>query len=92
MSATLVYWATEGGNRLRALKLTICSEEDRPEGGLANVRRRRLCRILREAVAQGARLGYRDLCMIMLASKATLKRDMVFLRKQGFDIRLRGNG
>lgn len=69
---------------MRSLKLTVCAEEDR--GGMMSVRRRRLSRLLEEASLQGGRLSYRDLSMIMLSSKATLKRDMSHLRRSGFKI------
>jgi DNA-binding transcriptional ArsR family regulator len=82
MSGTLVYWVPEGGNRIRSLKLTVCSDED--HGGVSFVRRKRLSRLLKEASMQGAKLSYADLCMIMLASRATLKRDMNYLRKAGY--------
>lgn len=86
VSGKLVYWVPEGEGRLRTLKLTVCAEEDRLSGGLANLRRRRLGRIMAEAVSQGARLSYRDLSMIMLVSKATLKRDVSHLRKNGMEL------
>ncbi len=79
-----------GENRLRSLKLTVCSEEDRQSSGLADLRRRKLSRLLREALSQGARLSYRDLSIIMLTSKATLKRDVSHLKKLGIETPLRG--
>jgi hypothetical protein len=91
MSGTLTYWAQEGRNRMRTLKLTFCCDDERRAGDLRYLRRMRLTRILTEAGAQGARLGYKDLSVIMLTSKATLKRDVSFLRRNGFDVRLRGN-
>ena len=91
MNGTLTYWVPEGGNRLRSLRLTVCAETDGSCASLMDLRRRRLSRILGEAVAQGARLSYRDLSMIMLTSKATLKRDVSHLRSQGVDVPM-GNG
>lgn len=88
MSGTLVYWVEEGEGRLRSLKLTVCSDDDRQSGGIANLRRRKLSRLLSEAVTQGGRLSYKDLSMIMLASRATLKRDISHLRKLGVEIPL----
>ena len=88
MSGTLVYWVPEGEGRLRSLRLTVCSEDDRQPEGLADLRRKKLSRILTEATAQGARLSYRDLSMIMLVSKATLKRDVSRLRSLGMEIPL----
>jgi len=92
MRGTLTYWVPEGDNRLRLLKLTVCAEDGGHDCGIAELRRKRISRILSEAVAQGARLSYRDLSMIMLTSKATLKRDVSHLREQGVDIPLGGHG
>lgn len=90
MSGTLVYWVNEGNNRLKSVRLTVCSEDDRESGGIAELRRRRLRRIIDEALAQGARLSYRDLSMIMLTSRATLKRDLKYLRERGTGLPLSG--
>lgn len=90
MSGMLTYWVALGEGRLRSLKLTVCTEDDRAGGGLADVRRKRLSRLLNEAMIQGARLSYRDLSLIMLASKATLKRDVSYLRRLGMDTPLKG--
>lgn len=86
MVGTLIYWVPEGTDRFRQLKLTVCSDDDGLAEGLAGRRRRMLCRILREASVQGVNLSYRDLCMIMLSSKSTLKRDVNYLRGLGVDI------
>ena len=83
MSGTLTYWVQDGKNSLRSVRLTVLSEDDHG-AGVAETRRRRLGRILQEAIWQGARLSYRDLGMIMLTSKATLKRDMNHLRQSGW--------
>lgn len=88
MSATLTYWVKEGGNTFRSLRLTLCTDEDMDISGLAERRRKRLCRLLHEALSQGARLSYGDLSMIMLSSRATLKRDVSYLRKLGMDVPL----
>jgi Fic family protein len=90
MSGTLIYWVKDGENTMRSLKLTVCAEDDRPGNGLAAMRRKRLKRILHEALRQGARLSYRDLSIIMLSSKATLKRDISHLRNLGMNMPLRG--
>jgi hypothetical protein len=86
MSGTLIYWVPDGENRLRQLRLTVCSSEDGEGGGTASRRRKMLTRILREASGQGGSLSYRDLCMIMLASKATIKRDISHLRRMGLEM------
>jgi hypothetical protein len=88
MSGTLIYWVKDSENTLRSLRLTVCAEDDRPGNGLAEMRRKRLNRLLQEALKQGARLSYRDLSIIMLSSKATLKRDVSYLRNLGMDIPL----
>ena len=88
MSGTLIYWVKDGENTLRSLRLTVCAEDDKPSNGLAETRRKRLNRLLQEALNQGARLSYRDLSIIMLSSKATLKRDVSYLRNLGMDIPL----
>ena len=90
MSGTLTYWVSLGENRLRSVRLTLCSADDRDSKGLAELRRRKLSRLLDEAMRQGARLSYRDLSLIMLTSKATLKRDVNHLRRLGQDMPLRG--
>jgi hypothetical protein len=90
MDGTLTYWVPESRNRLKSLTLTVCASGEDSGCGIAERRRRRLSRILSEAVAQGARLRYRDLSIIMLASKATLKRDVSHLRRQGMKIAFGG--
>ncbi|MDA8434176.1 MAG: DUF1670 domain-containing protein [Nitrospiraceae bacterium] len=78
MKGNLVYWVREGNERMRSLRLTVCSEKDSDvlsRGGLAELRRLRAQRLVSEAEKQGARLSYRDLSLILLASKSTLKRD-----------------
>lgn len=83
MSGTLTYWVQDGKRNLKAVQLTVFSHDDLGVNGVADLRRRRLGRIVQEAIWQGARLSYRDLGMIMLTSKATLKRDMSHLRRLG---------
>jgi hypothetical protein len=95
MGGTLTYWVDDGKDRLVPLRLTICSDGDGRKESLAGLRRKRLARILREAQMQGVRLSYRDLGMIMLTSRATLKRDVTHLRGLGVDVpvsRAGGNG
>jgi hypothetical protein len=91
MSGKLTYWVNDGKDRFRALKLTVCEDVDFQNTlGLSDQRRKRLIRILEEAFHQGARLSYRDLSMIMLTSKATLKRDVSYLRSIGVPVELAG--
>jgi hypothetical protein len=92
MKGTLTYWVSEGKNRLRLLKLTVCADDGGLDCGIGELRRKKLSRILDEALAQGVRLSYSDLSMIMLTSKATLKRDVSRLREQGVDIRMGERG
>ncbi len=78
MKSNLIYWVREDSRRLRSLTLTICSEKDAVvigKSGVAALRRERMRRLLDEARSQGAKLSYRDLSLILLTSKSTLKRD-----------------
>lgn len=78
MKGYLTYWARTGKQSLKSLKLTVCCEEEaelKNEEGLARLRRKRLSRLIEEAKKQGVKLTYRDLSLILLSSKATLKRD-----------------
>jgi hypothetical protein len=90
MGGVLVYLARDGDNTFKSLKLTVCTDDDRRSGSLAMRRRKRLSRILNEALMQGVRLSYRDLGIIMLSSRATLKRDVRHLRDRGIDVPLCG--
>lgn len=86
MKGSLVYWVRDGNGILRSVRLTVCCEKDADvlgSGGLAALRRVRIQRLISEAEKQGARLSYRDLSLILLASKSTLKRD----RRSGGDNR-----
>jgi hypothetical protein len=76
----------DGKNRFKSLKLTVCCDEDLNSSGLAEQRRQRLWRLMNEAASQGIRLSYRDLSMIMLSSKATLKRDVSLMRSRGIEL------
>lgn len=90
MSGTLTYWVSIGDHKLMSLRLTVCAADDSRSIGLADLRRRKLSRLLNEALVQGARLSYKDLSLIMLASKATLKRDVSYLRRLGMEMPLKG--
>lgn len=75
----ITYYVRDKGNTLKGIKLTLCCEEDREylkREGVSGLRKRRLRRLLEEAMAQGVRLSYRDLSLLLLASKATIKRDL----------------
>jgi len=86
MNCTLKYNAKGCLSEARNLKLTVISDNEDGHSGLAGVRRERLLRMVAEARLQGGRLTYADLSMIMLASRSTLKRDVVFLRGVGHDL------
>lgn len=79
MKGNLIYWVRESRETLRSLKLTVCGENDTDilnSQGLAELRRIKMQRLIDEARDQGAKLSYRDLTLIMLTSKSTLKRDV----------------
>ncbi|TAN42998.1 MAG: DUF1670 domain-containing protein [Nitrospirae bacterium] len=79
MKGSLTYWVREKSDRLRSLKLTVWSVHDHAvleTRGLAELRRIRAQRLIDESLQQGARLSYRDLSLILLTSKSTLKRDI----------------
>lgn len=88
MNGVLTYWVKEGEQNLKAVKLTICADEDCDHGSVSASRRRKLTRMLSEASAQGCRLTYSDLSMIMLTSRATLKRDVSYLRRNGLSLQM----
>lgn len=76
---TITYYVRDGKNTLKGIKLTLCCEKDfeyLKSSGISMLRRLRLRRLLKEAMAQGANLSYRDLSLLLLASKATIKRDL----------------
>jgi hypothetical protein len=90
ISGTLNFLAHDGRNRYRSLRLTVCSGGDWSNASSVDMRRARLGRLMEEATTQGARLSYRDLTMITLSSRATLKRDVRHLRRLGFNIPMGG--
>ena len=83
MKGILTYWVKDGADSLKSVKLTLCSKDDSNVSGSAEARRRRLVRILDESRSQRVRLSYGDLAMILLVSRATLKRDFSYLRRIG---------
>ena len=79
MKGDLVYWVREGRGRLKSIRLTVCNEKDSDvlsRQGVVELRRQKVQRLLDEARDQGTKLSYRDLSLILLTSKATLKRDI----------------
>ena len=83
MKGILTYWVRDGVDSLKSVKLTLCSDDDSQVSGSAEVRRKRLVRILDESRSQSVRLSYGDIAMILLVSRATIKRDFSHLRKLG---------
>lgn len=85
MRGQLTYWARQGRSTLKSLKLSVCTERDMEvicSSGLAESRRNRIVRLIEEARGQGVRLTYKDLSLILVTSKATLKRDMREIRRR----------
>ena len=89
MKSILTYWVLEGAERYKPVRLTVFSEKDHDGYSQSEFRRLRLKRILSEALQQKAYLGYSDLEMILLSSRATIKRDIRFLRENGVDVNFR---
>lgn len=58
--------------------------------GLAGLRRHRIERLTRQTYDQGALLSYEDLALMLTTSPATVKRDILQLRKEGKFIVTRG--
>jgi len=76
-----------------SLMLTLVGHEDLEilkAEGLSGLRRKRLMRLSNEAVAQGALLGYEDLCCLLVSSLSTLKRDVSIIEEAGISIPLKG--
>ena len=83
MKGILTYWVREGIDTLKSVKLTICSDDDSSQAGSAVSRQNKLTRILEESRGQNVHLSQGDLAMILLVSKATIKRDFSRLRHDG---------
>ena len=83
MNCTGTYNARGCLGEARALKLTAISDNERVRSGLAAVRRERLSRTFIEARLHGGRHTCSALCIILLASRYTLKRDVGYLRSSG---------
>ncbi len=76
---TITYYVRDGKNTMRCIKLTLCCEQDfnyMKSSGISMLRKLRIKRLMQEAMQQGVRLSYRDLSLLLLASKATIKRDL----------------
>jgi hypothetical protein len=85
MKGRLVYWAKSGKSTLKSLTLTVTSDEDSETQGLSSLselRQRKILMLLEEAQNQGVKLSDRDLSLILLTSKATLKRDIRDIRRK----------
>jgi len=85
--------SSQPNGKNKVLKLTLIGQGDsdtlRSEG-LAALRRKRLLRIVKEAVQQGALLGYEDLSALLVTSVSTLKRDIAYFERIGERIPLKG--
>ena len=86
MDCMLTYWIKDAEEGPKALRLTVMSGDEAGWSGLSTLRRMRLLRIVAEARVQGHRLTYSDLSVIMLSSRATLKRDVTYLRSLGHEV------
>jgi len=81
-----------------SVTLTLSHPEDKREltgwaepGGMsAEVRQRRLVRIVEEARAQGGLLTQEDLSEILMCDPRTIRRDILQLKKRGFVLPTRG--
>lgn len=77
----------------KTLRLTLIGRNDESvlsSQGLSRLRQKRIMRLTAEAQRQGLLLGYDDLNALLLSSVSTLKRDISILKKQGYNIPLRG--
>jgi hypothetical protein len=81
------------GKTRKALRLTLVGQGDEEtlrQEGLAALRRKRIIRLTKEAIAQGVMFTYEDLSGLLLTSLATLKRDVHCLEQQGKTVTLKG--
>lgn len=80
--------------RKRSVILTLhdaeADLETYKESGLSGLRQKRLLRITKEAIEQGALLSYEDIAFLLTTSVITVKRDIAFMRRQGLTIPSRG--
>ena len=58
--------------------------------GLAGLRRHRILRLTKEAYDQDALLSYEDLAILLTTSPASVKRDIRFLKHDGYFVMTRG--
>ncbi len=80
-------------NKPYRLFLTLIGQGDRDvlkNQGLRALRLRRIVRLTEEAYEQGHFLSYEDLSRLLVTSISTLKRDIAYLEKKGYKIRLKG--
>jgi NADH/NAD ratio-sensing transcriptional regulator Rex len=82
MKGILTYWVRDGVDTLKSVRLTICSDDDISRSGSAVSRRKKLARILEESSSQNVHLSQVDLSVILLVSKATIKRDFSHFRQK----------
>lgn len=75
-----------------AVTLTLDSADDLEalRQGVATLRRSKIQRLTREAQEQGALLTQEDLARLLCASRSSIKRDIVHLRREGTNVPTRG--
>ncbi len=79
----IVYGIQKGDAITRVVNLSLDHEGTEKKGtSLAELRRERMKSLMNEAATQGVKLSQKDLSLLLLSSKATIKRDMKILRKR----------
>lgn len=86
MNGELIYGVRGGSGGVIPLRLSLVQFKNSSRLSLADQRRAILIRVAQQASRQGGRLKYSDLSVIMLASSATIKRDVNYLRSMGIDV------
>jgi len=80
--------------RKKSVSLTLHNPDEDllvyKKNGLSGLRQHRMVRITKEAIEQGALLSYEDIAFLLTSSVITIKRDVAYLRRQGFTIPSRG--
>lgn len=85
MKGTISYRVKRRLGDKQSLELTLCCEDEASaveKRSLAQRRRARIVRLINEASRQGGRLTYNDLSLLLLSSKATIKRDLKMIKQE----------
>lgn len=85
MKGIIVYRVNHRFSKRRSLELTLCGEDEASavqKYSLARRRRQRIISLISEASLQGERLTYKDLSLLLLTSKATIKRDLRLIKQE----------